>query len=133
MPARNPALSGWPKLTGGLPHQLDKPPHHRRRLVASVRQVERRFRLRLARELAEDDAIHAQMLQRGGHQRDAEPGRHQAERRQDARRLLADERAEAGAVAGRDDRVVKPGADRAAVEDEGLAGQRRQLQRRVVA
>ena len=68
-------------------------------------------------------AFQRQAAQRRRHDGDAEPGRHEVEGRDDARRLLADMRAEARLGAGRDDHVVEAAPVGPAVEDEGLVGE----------
>src|SRR5438552_1359203 len=102
-------------------------------LATSAGQVERRDQAGAAVEPAIGEAIDPQPLHRGRDQRHAEAGRDQAQRRQHARRLLADLRAVAGALTGGDDRVVKPGPERPAIQDEGFSpefGQRHPARRR---
>ena len=102
------------------PHQIDEAQRRGRALVGAAGEVERHLERRPALERAVGHAFQRQAAQGGGHDGDAEPGRHQVEGRDDARRLLADMRAETRRRAGRDDDVVEAAPVGPAVEDEGL-------------
>ena len=104
-------------------HQVDEGQRRGRALVAAAGEVERHLDRRPPGERPVGHAFERQAAQRRRHDGDAEPRRHEVERRDDARRLLADMRAEARLGAGRDDHVVEAAPVGPAVEDEGLVGE----------
>ena len=89
-----------------LPNQIDEAAHYSRSVAAAGREQQWRPRLWRAVQSAIDHPVHLHPLQRCRHDRDAKTGGDQIEGRDDARRLLADQRAEPGGVAGGEDRIV---------------------------
>ena len=104
-------------------HQVDEAQRRGGALVAAAGEVERHLDRRPPGERPVGYPFQRQAAQRRRHDGDAEARRHEVEGRDDARRLLADMRAEARLGAGRDDDVVEAAPVGPAVEDEVLVGE----------
>ncbi len=109
----------------GRPHGGDEFSDDLRPRVLAHGQTEEGLGQTRGRHGAKDDTVHLQGAKAFRNEGHPELGGDQPERRGDARRLLADTRAVAGAPAGRNGLVMQPGAWRPD-EDEGLVLEERQ-------